>query len=223
MIHDVSSVMIHDVSYILAQTYLSHFVMTIKPGSRDHTKVGPIQVGLWHGKLKCGDWANITALNGRLQISVSDVGTASKQRTKVVNCSLAPLLNKMAFLSPTFLPRPAQHTRAAVTTRRAPRAAVRVGDKAEDAAPVGDRLLVRVAKNEKETASGLLLATNDMERPRVGVVVAVPQKEGWNYIVEDKFEVGMHVMWRHDYVAETVQDGDERIVSVRCGNLSARW
>lgn len=100
-----------------------------------------------------------------------------------------------------------------------------IGTDAASARPVGDRLLVRVAQNEGMSAGGLVLATDGAVRPRIGTVVGVPPGE--NKHTGDTFEVGMSVMWRQDYVAEVVQDFLEedggRVVSVRMGNISAKW
>jgi co-chaperonin GroES (HSP10) len=136
--------------------------------------------------------------------------------------SLAP--SAMAFLTPSMLPSlPARGSRRSRCTVRA---LVPAGADVSDARPVRDRLLVRVSQNETVTAGGLVLATDSLQRPKTGVILAVPP--GANKVTKDVFAVGETVMWRHDYVAEVVQNNSEgedggRIVSVRAGNVCAKW
>lgn len=102
---------------------------------------------------------------------------------------------------------------------------VPVGADATSARPVRDRLLVRVSLNESMSVGGLVLSMDAANRPMKGTVVGVPAVD--NTWTADEFAVGDSVMWRHDYVAEVVQDHLEedggRVVSVRMGNISAKW
>lgn len=102
---------------------------------------------------------------------------------------------------------------------------VPVGNDASSARPVSDRLLVRVKQNESMSTGGLLLSLDAETRPKIGRIVGIPSVE--NKWTGDDFQVGDNVLWRHDYVAEVVQDFVEddggRVVSVRMGNISATW
>jgi co-chaperonin GroES (HSP10) len=103
------------------------------------------------------------------------------------------------------------------------RAGVRVGDDVSKAIPANGRVLVRVNRAESKTAGGLLL-TNESKRPRCGVIVALPNTTpSQKPSAVDEFEVGDNVMWPNEYVAETVQDEEERIVSLKATNISAKW
>ncbi len=81
--------------------------------------------------------------------------------------------------------------------------------------------MVRVSTAASETAGGLILTPESSKRPKVGVIVAVPENP--RYTTEDRYEVGDHVMWSNEYVAEVVQDGDDRVVSLKSANIAARW
>jgi co-chaperonin GroES (HSP10) len=129
----------------------------------------------------------------------------------------------MAFLTAAALP--GAPSRCAAPSKCAVRAVVPARVNAADARPVRDRVLVRVLQNESVTAGDLLLASDSSTRPKMGVIVGIPPDE--NKATGDDFNIGDTVLWRHDYVAEVVQDKlDEdggRIVSMRIGNISAKW
>jgi co-chaperonin GroES (HSP10) len=104
------------------------------------------------------------------------------------------------------------------------RAGVRTGDDVSKATPANDRVLVQVNRADSKTPGGLLLASDSSKRPMRGVIIAVPKRDpAKTPTVVDQFGVGDKVMWPNEYVAETVQDDEERIVSVRVTNISAKW
>lgn len=104
------------------------------------------------------------------------------------------------------------------------RAISRIDEDMSSAKAVGDRLLIRVSEASSETSGGLLLTPDSSKRPRMGVVVSIPASPPpAAKDVIGFFKVGDNVMWPNDYVAETIQDGGECLVSVKARHISGKW
>lgn len=129
----------------------------------------------------------------------------------------------MAFL--TAAPLPSLPARRVPSAKCTVRAVVPIGVDVSDALPVRDRILVRVLQNETLSTGGLVLTNDKSTRPKMGVIVGLPP--GPNTWTGDNFKIGDTVMWKHDFVAEVVQDSLDdmggRIVSMRTGNTIAMY
>lgn len=129
----------------------------------------------------------------------------------------------MAFVTSPFVSG-ITRTRASKSNRCLVRAVVRIDEDVSAAKSLGDRLLIRVSQPYNETSGGLLIVPDSSKKPLQGVVISVPASPPSHMKGEvEFFKVGDQVMWPNEYVAETIQDGDDQVVSVRARNISAKW
>lgn len=97
------------------------------------------------------------------------------------------------------------------------------------AAPMGDRIFIRVDENASKTAGGLFLGSASQTRPKTGVVVGVgPGRFSPEGQVETiALDVGDHVVWRDDFGVETIDakltDGDGELLAMKAFNIVAKW
>lgn len=87
--------------------------------------------------------------------------------------------------------------------------------------PLGDRVLVKVRK-EEEKIGGIVLASNAKEKPTSGEVIAVGEgaltPEGKRQPIDVK--VG-EIVWYDKYSGTSLKYGDEEYLVIRAGDLLA--
>lgn len=90
--------------------------------------------------------------------------------------------------------------------------------------PLGDRILIKSAKVEGKTESGLLLNTDNAEKPNFGVVVAVGEgkagEEG-GAIVKPNVTAGSTVMYSK-YSGTEFEEDDEAYIVLRESDILAQ-
>lgn len=97
------------------------------------------------------------------------------------------------------------------------------------AAPLADRILVKVDEKASKSAGGLFLGKEEDNQPTTGTVVAVGpgrfSAEGQRELIDVK--VGDHVLWKDSYGTETIDprftDGEGELLAMQIYNIVAKW
>ncbi len=80
--------------------------------------------------------------------------------------------------------------------------------------PLGDRVLIEVAKEEEKTVGGLVLASAAKERPQTGTVIAVGDGRGLDHgeLAAVPVQVGDTVLFEKYAGSEVKYDGKEYLI-----------
>ena len=90
--------------------------------------------------------------------------------------------------------------------------------------PQHDRVMIRVDEPSSTTPGGLVLA-GETGQERIGTVVAVGPGRFSSEGVRDKIGLkeGDHVLWKDEYGAENVKDGNQQYLVLRMPSIVASW
>lgn len=88
--------------------------------------------------------------------------------------------------------------------------------------PLGDRIVLRVKKEEEKSVGGIVLTTNAQEKPSTAEVIAVGQGSRTHHgaIIEPSVKVGDIVVFEK-FAGNEIKDGTDEFLIVREGDILA--